>query len=159
MAEDELEVRGYLETALQCIGYSVEMAQDGDEALACLQSSRSRISAVLLDLIMPKRGGLETLREIRSAYADLPVIILSGASSTINTVAAMKGGATDFLGKPVGHQELEEALGRALKAKSSAVSAPVRNAGVSTLVPMSTRSVRAPRAPSQGNAAGACPPS
>jgi two-component system, NtrC family, response regulator AtoC len=128
VAEDELEVRGYLETALQCAGYSVEMAQDGDEALACLQSSRSRISAVLLDLIMPKRGGLETLREIRSIYADLPVIVLSGASSTINTVAAMKSGATDFLGKPVGHRELEEALGRALGAKTSPGSAPVRNA-------------------------------
>ena len=132
MAEDELEVRGYLETALQCFGYSVELAQDGDEALACLQSSRSRISAVLLDLIMPKRDGLETLREIRSIYADLPVIILSGASSTMNTVAAMKNGATDFLGKPVGHQELQEALGRALVVKNGACSSLLRDAGVGT---------------------------
>src|SRR5581483_11694244 len=81
VAEDEVEVRGYLETALECFGYSVELAQDGEEALACLQSSQYPISAVLLDLIMPKRDGLETLREIRSMYSDLPVIILSGASS------------------------------------------------------------------------------
>jgi len=130
VAEDELEVRGYLETALQCFGYSVELAQDGDEALACLESSRARFSAVLLDLIMPKRDGLETLREIKADHADLPVIILSGAPSTLNTVAAMKGGASDFLVKPVGHQELQEALGRALAAKNSG-GATVRNGSVS----------------------------
>jgi two-component system response regulator AtoC len=131
VAEDELEVRRYLQTALQCFGYSVELAQDGDEALACLRSSRSRISAVVLDLIMPKRDGMETLREIRSTHADLPVIILSGASSTMNTVAAMKGGATDFLGKPVGHQELQEAISRALIVKNGG-GPTVRDAVVTT---------------------------
>ena len=39
VGEDELEVRGYLEMALKCLGYSVELAQDGDEVLSCLQSS------------------------------------------------------------------------------------------------------------------------
>jgi len=120
VAEDEVEVRGYLETALACFGYSVELAQDGEEALACLQSPETPISAVLLDLIMPKRDGLETLREIRSMYSDLPVIILSGASSTTNAVAAMKSGATDFLDKPIDHRDLQEALARALTNKAEA---------------------------------------
>jgi two-component system response regulator AtoC len=124
VAEDELEVRGYLETALECFGYSVEVAQDGEEALACLQASRSPISAVLLDLIMPKRDGLETLREIRSLYSDLPVIILSGAASTTNAVAAIKGGATDFLGKPIDHQDLQDALSRVLTRKEGTSQLP-----------------------------------
>ena len=38
IGEDEMEVRGYLEMALRCLGYSVELAQDGDEVLACLQA-------------------------------------------------------------------------------------------------------------------------
>ncbi len=42
IGEDDMEVRGYLKMALSCLGYSVEMAQDGDEVLAVLQSSRAQ---------------------------------------------------------------------------------------------------------------------
>jgi two-component system response regulator AtoC len=115
VAEDELEVRGYLEMALKCLGYSVELAQDGDEVLSCLQASQSEISAVLLDIMMPNRDGMDTLREIRRINPSLPVIIVSGASSTLNVVAAMKGGATDFLCKPVAHEDLRKAISRALE--------------------------------------------
>src|SRR5579871_1700839 len=92
VGEDELEVRGYLEMALKCLGYSVELAQDGDEVLSCLQASQSEISAVLLDIMMPNRDGMDTLREIRRINPSLPVIIVSGASSTMNIVTAMKSG-------------------------------------------------------------------
>jgi len=114
VGEDELEVRGYLAMALKCLGYSVELAQDGDEVLTCLRSSRSDICAVLLDVMMPNRDGLETLVEIRRMDAVLPVIVVSGAASTMNVVAAMKCGATDFLRKPVAHEELQKALARAV---------------------------------------------
>src|SRR5579872_1893217 len=90
VGEDEMEVRGYLEMALKCSGYSVELAQDGDEVLACLQSSGSDISAVLLDIMMPNRSGLDVLKEIRQIAPTLPVIMVSAASSTINVVTAMK---------------------------------------------------------------------
>ena len=113
VGEDELEVRGYLGMALKCMGYSVEMAEDGDEVLSCLRSSRSEISAVLLDLMMPNRDGLDTLAEIRRMDANLPVIMVSGTASTLDVVAAMKGGATDFLCKPVAHEDLQKALSKA----------------------------------------------
>jgi two-component system response regulator AtoC len=118
VGEDELEVRGYLEMALRCLGYSVELAQDGDEVIRCLQSSRSEIAAVLLDIVMPRRDGIDTLREIRRIAPDLPVIIVSGASSTLNVVTAMKGGATDFLCKPVAHDDLQKAVLKALDTKT-----------------------------------------
>src|SRR5580704_7152043 len=89
VGEDELEVRGYLAMALKCLGYSVELAEDGDEVLSCLRASRVEISAVLLDVMMPNRDGLDTLVEIRRMDPTLPVIVISGASSTINVVAAM----------------------------------------------------------------------
>src|SRR6202050_2745092 len=114
VGEDELEVRGYLEMALKCLGYSVELAQDGDEVLACLQSSRTDFAAILLDIVMPSRDGLDTLREIRRMNAAIPVIVVSGASSTMNIVTAMKTGGTDFLCKPVAHEELRKAIARAL---------------------------------------------
>ena len=117
VGEDELEVRAYLEIALKCLGYSVELAQDGDEILDCLRS-QSGISAVLLDLVMPQSDGLDVLREIRKLAPDLPVIVVSGAASTLNVISAMKLGASDFLPKPVSHDELRIALDKALATNS-----------------------------------------
>ena len=127
VGEDELEVRGYLEMALKCLGYSVELAQDGDEVLACLQTSRVSISAVLLDIMMPNRDGMDTLREIRRIDPNLPVIIVSGASSSMNIVNAMKAGATDFLCKPVEHEDLQKAISRAVNLKPVEAPRPIRN--------------------------------
>ena len=114
VGEDELEVRSYLEMALRCHGYSIESAQDGEEVLACLDRERDRISLVLLDIMMPRKDGLETLRDIRRVDRDLPIIILSGASSPLKVVEAMKSGATDFIPKPVSHEDLCDAIEKAV---------------------------------------------
>jgi len=114
VGEDELEVRAYLEMALKCLGYAVELAQDGEEVITQLKSCGSAISGVLLDLMMPQRDGIDALREIRTLYPDLPVIIISGAGSPLNIVNAMKNGASDFLCKPVAHEDLRKALHEAL---------------------------------------------
>lgn len=121
LGEDELEVRAYLEMALKCLGYAVESAQDGDEVLSCLQSSRTNFAAILLDLMMPNRDGIDTLRQIRRINPTIPVIIVSGAHSTFNVVTAMKNGGTDFLCKPVSHQDLEKAITRALESNGETV--------------------------------------
>jgi len=125
VVEDELEVRAYLEMALKCLGYSVELVQDGEEVINQLRSSATEFSAVLLDLIIPRRDGMEVLREIRQVSPSLPVIVVSGAGSTLNVVTAMKCGATDFLCKPVGHDELSKALNKALEGKNFVEPAPV----------------------------------
>ncbi len=127
VAGDELEVRGYLGMAVKCLGYSVELAQDGDEVLACLQSSRTDFAAILLDIVMPSRDGIDTLREIRRMNSDIPVIVVSGASSTMNIVTAMKNGGTDFLCKPVAHEDLRKAITRALENKGAEYLPPSRN--------------------------------
>ncbi len=128
VGEDELEVRGYLEMALKCLGYSVELAQDGDEVLSCLQTSRMDIAAVLLDVMMPHRDGIDTLKAIRRIAPNLPVIIISGAASTLNVVNAMKSGATDFLCKPVVHDDLRKAVTRALDGNGAEFPAPSKTA-------------------------------
>jgi two-component system response regulator AtoC len=116
VGEDELEVRSYLEMALRCHGYSIESAQDGEEVLACLDRDRDKISLVLLDIMMPRKDGLETLRDIRRVDRDLPIIMLSGASSPLKVVEAMKSGATDFIPKPISHEDLCEAIEKAVGA-------------------------------------------
>ena len=120
VGEDEVEVRGYLEMALKYLGYSVELAADGDEVIARLESSQPEIAAVLLDILMPNRDGLDTLAAIRAFNPQLPVIIVSGAPSTLNVVTAMKSGASDFLCKPVAHEDLRKALIRALEGDAAA---------------------------------------
>jgi two-component system response regulator AtoC len=116
LADDDPEVRSYLEMALRCQGYTVNMADDGEEALEMLQENPD-ISAVLLDIVMPRRDGLDTLREIRRTSPSVPVIMVSGASSALNVVEAMKNGATDFLAKPVNHGDLRKVLRMALEPK------------------------------------------
>jgi two-component system, NtrC family, response regulator AtoC len=115
VGEDELEVQAYLEMALKCLGYSVELANNGEEVLEVLNSMPSKVSAVLLDVFMPDRDGIDTLREIRRIDAQVPVIIVSGVSSPTSIVSAMKTGATDFLCKPVNHEDLQLALQDAIE--------------------------------------------
>lgn len=126
VGEDELEVLGYFDMALRCLGYKVETAQDGDELLLRLRSSRSEIAAVLLDIFMPNRDGLDTLREIRKFDPIMPVIVVSGVGSPQNIIAAMKNGASDFLCKPVPHEELDRALRNALETRTTLGTPQVR---------------------------------
>ena len=119
VGEDDGEVRSYLEVSLRCRGYDVLLAPDGREVLNLLRSDR-RVSAVLLDVMLPNLDGLETLQEIRQTHADLPVIMLSGMASPLNIVKAMKIGASDFLAKPVNHEDLDKAIQQAI------ASAPTR---------------------------------
>jgi two-component system response regulator AtoC len=124
VAEDDAEVRSYLEMALRCHGYRVETTGDGDEALEVLEHQPD-IAAVLLDIVMPRRDGLETLKQIRRINRSMPVIMLSGASSPLNIVEAMKNGATDFLGKPVTHSDIGNVLRTALQPREPEPPAPV----------------------------------
>ena len=115
VGEDELEVRAYFQMALKCLGYSVEVAQDGEEVLSYLRACPGEVRAVLLDVMMPNCDGIETLREIRELDPEMPVIMVSGAANTVNIVSAMKEGASDFLCKPVAHEDLHKAVARALE--------------------------------------------
>jgi two-component system response regulator AtoC len=109
VAEDEPEVRNYLEMALRCEGYGVETAEDGEEALQCLESGMP-ISAAFLDVMMPKCDGLEVLRAVRDSGRALPVIVISSVPSPGMVVEAMRIGATDFLAKPISHDTLRQVL-------------------------------------------------
>ena len=120
VGEDELEVRAYLEMALEYLGYSVELAQDSDEIIAVLSSPQPHISAVLVDIPAPHRDCMDVLQQIRRFDPGLPVIIISGSASTLDVVTAMKSGAADFLTKPVEHEDLRNALARALEGRSAA---------------------------------------
>ena len=118
VGEDDAEIRDYLKVMLSCRGYNIQPAADGEEVLRYLRTGLP-VAAILLDIIMPNKDGFETLHEIRQISADVPVIMLSGMSSPMNVVQAIKNGATDFLAKPVDHEDLVRAIERAAHVEGS----------------------------------------
>jgi len=121
VAEDDREVRECLEIMLRCQGYEVLMACDGEEAVNYFTAGCDA-AAIVLDMMMPNKDGLEALRDIRQLDPHIPIITLSGLSTPLNIVNAIKSGATDFLAKPVNHEDLGRVLRNALR------SAPVPEA-------------------------------
>jgi two-component system response regulator AtoC len=110
---EEPEVSYCLETGVRSLGYSVQSIRDADAVPSFLQNSADEVFALLFGAAMPNRGELDLLREIRTIDAGLPVIVVTGLWSPRDIVAALKSGATDFLSRPIVHQELASVLANA----------------------------------------------
>jgi CheY-like chemotaxis protein len=100
VVDDEPDLRTLANLALTQAGYVVVEASSGEEALALIDAAMPDL--VLLDLVMPRQGGLEVLKILRSkpATATLPVVVLTGMDDESTTRAGFEFGATDFLTKP-----------------------------------------------------------
>ena len=97
-------MRESLRRSLSFNGYSVELAQDGLEALQVIASDRP--DAVVLDVMMPRLDGLEVCRQLRSTGDDLPILVLTARDSVSERVAGLDAGADDYLPKPFALEEL-----------------------------------------------------
>jgi two-component system response regulator AtoC len=132
VVEDEPEVRDYLGFALKEQGYATDFAEDGEEAMSILRQPSSDVGLMLLDIIMPRKDGLDTLREARQLTPGLPIVMLSGSSSTTDVIQAMKSGADDFLQKPISYDDLGAAIEKVLRSNpdsldESSLVTPVRD--------------------------------
>ncbi|MBV9267433.1 MAG: sigma-54-dependent Fis family transcriptional regulator [Acidobacteriaceae bacterium] len=114
VAEDECEIRNYLKLALTVYGLHVECAQTGEEVVSLVRENPARYSLLLLDVFMPVRDGIDTLKTIRELTPDVPVVMMSAAATPRDVVAAMTEGAKDFVSKPIAHDELRRAIEKAL---------------------------------------------
>ena len=117
VAEDEPEIRDYLQLALRRPNFIIDFAENGEEVLSLLAQGGDTPALIILDVIMPYRDGISTLREIRKKDPALPIIMLSGLSAPVNIVEAMKSGANDFLTKPISHEALRQAVDQLLPVK------------------------------------------
>jgi DNA-binding NtrC family response regulator len=104
LAEDEKTQRDLLEGFLKKEGFSVDATGNGKEALLRLEDNLFDI--VLVDYKMPEMDGLQTLKEIRKRYVDLPVVMMTAYGTVETAVASMKEGALDYLTKPIDLEEL-----------------------------------------------------
>ncbi|HEX8698176.1 MAG TPA: sigma-54 dependent transcriptional regulator [Myxococcaceae bacterium] len=118
VVDDEESVRTFLAELLGSAGYQVRCAGSGAQALEMLEGGS--FDAVLLDVVMPEMSGLEVLRHYRAKGGAAPVIVLSALAGADDAVRALKMGASDYLSKPFGNDELEDVLARALGTRAPA---------------------------------------
>src|SRR5260370_2203380 len=102
--EDELPIRRGVVDALRASGYETADAGDGVRGLE--EAVRHGVDLVLLDLLLPKRDGLEVLAELRKVRPTLPVIILTARGTEDDRVRGLKMGADDYVVKPFSAREL-----------------------------------------------------
>jgi two-component system copper resistance phosphate regulon response regulator CusR len=108
IVEDEARIRAFLARAFEAEGFTVDGAEDGGQGLA--RALAGSYDLVILDLLLPGRDGLETLRELHRERPDLPVLILSARSDLPTKLRGFELGAVDYVAKPF---SLDELLARA----------------------------------------------
>lgn len=104
LIEDDAALVAQLKPLLQGAGYAVETASDGEEGAFMGQSPD--MDAILLDLGLPKRNGIDVLRDWRQRGIDTPVVILTARDAWHERVDGLKAGADDYVGKPFHPEEL-----------------------------------------------------
>jgi two-component system, OmpR family, KDP operon response regulator KdpE len=112
VVDDESEVRTAVRRGLELMGYEIEVASDGAEGVARVESWRPDV--VLLDLAMPRMGGLSAIEQVRT-WSKVPIIVLSVMGEEADKVRALEAGADDYLTKPFGLQELHARIRVALR--------------------------------------------
>jgi two-component system KDP operon response regulator KdpE len=110
--DDEPQIHRFLRPALEAAGYSVERASTAAEGLR-LAANRAP-DAVLLDLGLPDMDGQEVLARLRG-FSQVPVIVLSARDREADKIAALDGGADDYVEKPFGIGELLARIRAALR--------------------------------------------
>ncbi len=116
IAEDEKTLNATLKKRLEEQSYSVDACLDGQEALDYLDSAEYDV--VLLDIMMPKKSGLEVLRALRKKGRQTPVLLLTAKDSIEDRVDGLDAGADDYLVKPFAFEELMARIRVMLRKKS-----------------------------------------
>ena len=115
IVDDDRALRWSLGEILRATGYDALEAASVREALALFDAEQPH--AVLLDIELPDGSGLDALSEIKRRQPDAIVIIITGNVDVPNVVAALRGGAYDFISKPINSEELRVTLRNGLEAR------------------------------------------
>lgn len=104
LAEDEHSLSRAVQVLLERNGYSVDPVFDGEAALEAI--SKGIYDAAILDIMMPKKDGLEVLKAVRQAGNRIPILLLTAKAEVDDKVLGLDSGANDYLTKPFSVQEL-----------------------------------------------------
>jgi two-component system response regulator MprA len=123
VVDDDYAIREALERALRANGYDVALATDGSEALRAIDEMS--FDAVVLDVLMPGRNGIDLCRSLRAAGNRVPILILTARDAVPDRVAGLEAGADDYLVKPFALEELIARLRALVRRIGADVSEPV----------------------------------
>lgn len=104
IVEDETKTANYLKKGLVEHGFTVDVAQDGEDGLHLARSETYEL--IVLDVMLPKRSGWSIIEELRATGNDVPVIFLSARDAVHDRVHGLELGADDYLVKPFAFSEL-----------------------------------------------------
>src|SRR5215207_1879661 len=145
IADDERAIRESLERVLQVEGYDTSTVANG---LAVLDGvGGDTLDLLILDVMMPRLGGLETCRRLRAAGRDLPVLMLTARDQVSDRVAGLDAGADDYLPKPFATEELLARVRALLRRRRPTVSRRSCRSPTSGSIPTGSR---------RGGAGGRC---
>lgn len=130
IAEDDPVLADGLARSLRAVGYAVDAVSDGEQADAALTAQG--FDLVILDLGLPRLGGLEVLRRLRARNGTAPVLILTAADSVEQRVRGLDLGADDYMAKPFALSELEARV-RALTRRALGANQSLLRHGTLTL--------------------------
>ena len=100
IVDDQETVWDFLIEALQNLGYSVLLAENGEDAVSIYRENPNEIDLVLLDMVMPKMGGHTTFYQLKNLDPDVKVLLSSGFVSAASVKDLQDNGAAGFLPKP-----------------------------------------------------------
>jgi len=106
LAEDDKQLREFTAPFLQEFGYTVVVANDGEEAVKKFMENRESIQLLLFDLVMPKKSGKEAYEEIRAMKPDVKIIFLSGYTPDIIRQKGLIDEGMSIISKPVSPSDL-----------------------------------------------------
>ena len=106
LVEDDPMIGKTLQQALTQDGYAVDRVTDGEAGRAAIAAAQDAYAMVLLDLGLPRKGGLELLRELRRSGNRVRVLIVTARDAVADRVAGLDAGADDYLTKPFSLDEL-----------------------------------------------------
>ncbi len=104
IADDERELARAISVVLKHSGYEVECAYDGEQAIEMFENDD--FDAYVLDIMMPKKSGIEVLEYIRAKGVDSPIIMLSAKAEIDDRIKGLDAGADDYMTKPFAMGEL-----------------------------------------------------
>ncbi|MDF2947464.1 MAG: two component transcriptional regulator, winged helix family [Bacillales bacterium] len=105
VVDDQDELRESITVFLENEGYNTVSARDGEEALKIIKNSLN-IDMILLDVMMPNKDGLTTLRELRMLQNSTPVILLTAKTDELDKLLGLEMGADDYITKPFSLREV-----------------------------------------------------
>jgi hypothetical protein len=124
VAEDHEGLRHLAVETLSGLGYDVIVANDGEQALAEFQRNRSRISLILLDVVMPKLSGPEVYERICAEAPGFPVVFATGYSADIAMLQKAQARGLPILQKPYAPRDLARKIRETLDRQSQLLTVP-----------------------------------